>query len=73
MVRHIGDDEGIGVAEGEVEGLDLATDALGRWSAAARRLPPPPSRRPLAPCAVQETWKRYLAMFASMRPGRLKK
>ena len=30
MVRHIGDDEGIGVAEGEVEGLDLAADAFGR-------------------------------------------
>ena len=30
MVRHIGDDEGIGVAEGKVEGLDLAADAFGR-------------------------------------------
>jgi hypothetical protein len=30
VVRHIGDDEGIGVAEGEVEGLDLAADAFGR-------------------------------------------
>ena len=29
MIRHIGDDEGIGVAEGEVEGLDLAADTLG--------------------------------------------
>jgi hypothetical protein len=30
VVRHIGDDEGIGVAEGEVEALDLAADAVGR-------------------------------------------
>jgi hypothetical protein len=29
VVRHVGDDEGIGVAESEVEGLDLAADALG--------------------------------------------
>jgi len=30
VVRHIGDDEGVGAAEGEVKGLDLAADALGR-------------------------------------------
>jgi hypothetical protein len=29
VIRHVGDDEGIGVAEGEVEGLDLVADALG--------------------------------------------
>lgn len=74
MIRHIGDDEGIGVADGEVEGLDLAADGLlAACSAAARRLPPPPSRRPLAPCAVSETWKRYLPMAASMKSGRLRK
>jgi hypothetical protein len=50
VIRHISDDEGIGVAEGEVEGLDLAADTFG--GLLGRRSPPPPSRRPLAPCAV---------------------
>jgi len=52
VIRHIGDDEGIGVAEGEVEGLDLAADTLGGLLGRGPPLAAAALERLLAPCAV---------------------